>query len=367
MPAGPQRAPEGENAVDRDEHERTMAFADLALSQIRALRQPAEPRNFELWYHYATGYYPHLNKAINDMLALKGKLEPHDIEAILKTHVSGGRLSQEIDSFGAKVVDEIDQVMSMIDAAVGSTASYKESLADASTRLSQSKDRDGLRVIVESLVHTTKEIERSNQTLEARLRASKLEITELQQNLELARHESLTDPLTTLGNRKYFDQALIGAVATASATNEPLSLVMLDIDHFKAFNDTYGHLTGDQVLRLVANCIKQNVKGQDIAVRYGGEEFALILPATALRQAITVADHIRQAVVTKELMKRSTGESLGRITVSVGIAGWQKDDAAQTLIERADTCLYAAKHGGRNRVVCQSDPEMVSQRHDKVA
>ena len=85
--------------------------------------------------------------------------------------------------------------------------------------------------------------------------------------------------------------------------------MMTDIDHFKTFNDTYGHLTGDQVLRLVAMSVKQNVKGQDIAARYGGEEFAVVLPNTVLRSALTVADHIRRAVMSKELMKRSTGET----------------------------------------------------------
>ncbi len=106
----------------------------------------------------------------------------------------------------------------------------------------------------------------------------------------------------------------------AQEKNEPLSLLMLDIDHFKSFNDKYGHLTGDQVLRLVALSVKQNVKGQDIAARYGGEEFVVALPNTALQSAITVADHIRRAVMTKELMKRSSGERLGRVTISIGVA-----------------------------------------------
>ena len=134
--------------------------------------------------------------------------------------------------------------------------------------------------------------------------------------------------------------------------------MMTDIDHFKNFNDTYGHLTGDQVLRLVAMSVKQNVKGQDIAARYGGEEFAVVLPNTVLRSAITVADHIRRAVMTKELMKRSTGEHLGRVTISIGVATLHKGDTAQTLIERADACLYAAKRNGRNRVICETDPEV---------
>ena len=146
-----------------------------------------------------------------------------------------------------------------------------------------------------------------------------------------------------------------------------MALLLTDIDHFKAFNDTFGHLTGDQVLRLVAIAVKQNVKGQDIAARYGGEEFAVILPATTLRSALTVADQLRRAVMTKELMKRSTGEHLGRVTVSIGVAVLRKGDTAQSLIERADNCLYAAKRCGRNRVMCETDPEVASVTTAKVA
>jgi len=136
----------------------------------------------------------------------------------------------------------------------------------------------------------------------------------------MIRAESLTDPLTSLGNRKHFDKALIEAVEAARESGEPLSLLMFDIDHFKSFNDNYGHLTGDQVLRLVALALKQNIKGQDIAARYGGEEFSVVLPNTAIRQALTVADHIRRAVMAKELKKKSTGEILTEFSRRSGVA-----------------------------------------------
>ncbi|MGB7011205.1 MAG: GGDEF domain-containing protein, partial [Pseudolabrys sp.] len=116
-----------------------------------------------------------------------------------------------------------------------------------------------------------------------------------------------------------------------------------------------------QVLRLVAMAVKHNVKGKDTAARYGGEEFAVLLPNTALRAAVTVAEHIRRAVMAKELMKRSTGEQLGRITISIGVAALRKGDSGQSLIERADICLYAAKRHGRNRVMCEADLEVSAE------
>lgn len=353
--------------ADSDEHERTLAFAEIALGQIKALRQPATPRNYEVWYTYATGYNPALNQTINEALAVKGALAGADVDQIYETFLSPTRLTDRIDTVGTQVLGEIEQVMSKIDAAVGEASSYTENLADVTQQLGAAKDRDSLRTIIETLVRTTKVMEQSNHKLEASLKASKQEINQLQENLEAVRHESLTDPLTSLANRKYFDQALEKMIAESAASGEPLSLMLSDIDHFKKFNDTFGHLTGDQVLRLVALSMKQNVKGQDIASRYGGEEFAIILPTTALRQAITVADHIRRAVMTKELMKRSTGEHLGRVTISIGVANYHRGESAQSLIERADACLYAAKRNGRNRVICETDPEMTDDAASKVA
>jgi diguanylate cyclase len=341
-----------------DEHERSMAFAEVALGQIKALRLAATPRNYEIWYAYSTGHHHALNQKINATLERTGSLSEADIEHIYENYLSSTRISTRIDKVSSQVKGEIEQVMAMIGAAAGFANSYTESLADMTEMLAQSKDREGLRAIVESLVQTAKDMESSNSRLEERLSASKQEINELQVNLEVVRNESLTDPLTQLANRKYFDSKLELAIVEARAKTEPLSLMLIDIDHFKNFNDSYGHLIGDQVLRLVATSVQQNVKGQDIAARYGGEEFAVILPNTMLRSAITVADHIHRAVMTKEVVKRSTGENLGRVTISIGVACLHKGDGAQTLIERTDGCLYAAKRHGRNRVMCEIDPEV---------
>jgi diguanylate cyclase len=327
----------------------------------------ASPRHFEIWYTYATGYNPSLNQTINETLSRNGTLRESDIEHIYETYISANRFTDRIDHVGSQVMDEIEQVMAMIGAAAGTASSYTENLAHVSEKLGADADDPTVRAIVESLVQATAEMQQNNQALEARLSASKQEIDQLQEDLEAVRTESLTDPLTTLANRKSFDDALQPAIDDARARNEHLCLLLTDVDHFKQFNDTFGHLTGDQVLRLVAMSIKQNVKGRDIAARYGGEEFAILLPDTMLRAAVTVADHIRRAVMAKELMKRSTGEHLGRVTISVGVATLRPDDTPQTLIERADACLYAAKRNGRNQVISEADPEVVDPAAPKVA
>ena len=336
-----------------DDFERTIVFGESALERIRAYRQPAYPRIYEVWYTYATCYNPLLNQAINDVLRKRGTLSEQDIDALYDMHLSTSRFPSRYDEVGAKIREEVDQMVSMLDRARVNADGYSRTL-DTVSKSVENADADKIKAIVEMLLLATFEARKTNGELEQQLISSKEEMVKLHDKLEAIRAESLTDPLTLLSNRKFFDMALEKALSEG----KPFSLLVTDIDHFKNFNDKYGHLTGDQVLRLVATAVKQNVKGQDIAARYGGEEFAIILPGTTLRPAVTVADHIRRSVMSKELVKRSTGENLGRVTISIGVASYHSSDNAATIIERADMCLYAAKRAGRNRVVCETDPEV---------
>jgi diguanylate cyclase len=212
------------------------------------------------------------------------------------------------------------------------------------------------------MIAATSDMQGKNTELESQLRESRNQIKELQENLEAIRYESLNDQLTGLANRKHFDQSLEREAAAAQRRGEPLCLVMCDIDHFKQFNDTHGHQTGDQVLRLVGTAIKGTIKGRDIAARYGGEEFGIILPGTPLQSAVLVADQIRAAIMAKELIKRSTGESLGRITMSFGVAEYREGEQLESFIERADAGLYASKRNGRNRVTDENDPSLIPRK-----
>jgi diguanylate cyclase len=338
-----------------------MAFASVAFEKMKDLQHAPTPHNYEVWYNYASAANQSLNQTVNDLMASTGTVSQSDLDELYEKFLSPARLSDQIDAFGTQVMGEIEQIMTFIDGTLDSTTKHTESLADMTAEIDETTDLDVLRNVIDKLVRTAKDIEQTNQTFEAHLKESKHEINQLQKHLDAVRAEILTDPLTTLSNRKHFDQTIVRAIADAAANNTPLSLVMSDIDHFKSFNDTYGHLTGDQVLRLVALSLKHNVQGQDLAARYGGEEFAVILHNTALDQAAVVADHIRRTVMQRDLIKRSTGENLGHVTISLGVATLRPGDTPQSLIERADGCLYAAKHNGRNRVIREADPEMEAQ------
>lgn len=341
-----------------DEYDRTIGFGESAIDRIKAYRHPAEPKNYEFWFAYATGFNSDLNRAVNELIARNGQITLAEAETLYQSHITPSRLSHKVDEMGAMIVDEINQVMAMIDVARGSATAYDASLNGLEETLGDiGDDREQVRLIIESLVEATREIQQVNVALEQRLIETRHEILSLKLNLEAIRAESLTDPLTQIPNRKYFDAALERSLRDGQLGESTFSLLIIDIDHFKNFNDRHGHLVGDQVLRAVATALQQNVKGQDIAARFGGEEFAIILPDTHLRAAATLADHIRRAISHKELLKRATGEHLGRLTISVGAATFHKGDTAQSVLERADHCLYAAKNGGRNRVICETDPE----------
>jgi diguanylate cyclase len=349
------------------DHDHSMAYAGIAFEKMKALRHAATPHNYEVWYNYASAGNQSLNQCINDLIASRGTISQSDLDVLFERFFSSTPLTDKIDGFGAQMIGEIDEIMTVIDGALDSTSRHSESLANMAAEVDDTTDLAALRGVIGKLAQTAKDIERTNLKFEAHLRESKQEINQLQKHLDAVRMEILTDPLTMLSNRKHFDQALVQAIADANANNTPLALVMADVDAFKKFNDSYGHLIGDQVLRLVALALKHNVKGQDLAARYGGEEFAVILPNTTLHQGMTVAEHIRRGVMARELMKRSTGEKLGHVTMSLGVAALRPGDTPQSLIERADNCLYAAKNNGRNRVVCESDPECSAPVHAKVA
>jgi diguanylate cyclase len=160
----------------------------------------------------------------------------------------------------------------------------------------------------------------------------------------------MVDPLTGIQNRRAFDESLTEILEHAQANNEPVCLLMVDIDHFKAVNDSHGHVVGDAVLKQVASAINDTVRGGDVLARYGGEEFVVLLPSTTMEGAERVADNICNKVRNKHMDRNSVGKDIGKVTVSVGVALFHAQESNEELLVRADTALYRAKESGRNRV-----------------
>lgn len=336
---------------------RTIGYAELALEHLRSNQMPAQPRNYELWYTYVSGANPALNRALNDAIAHYGQVPESVVQEIYDQYLSPAQISDQVEGVSGELLKAFEHVAGAIDELKGSTASYRQSLAEAAGRLGSARDGSAVEAIVTALLDATEDVEGRATTLKSRLVETRQHIDALNENLETVRTATITDALTGISNRKHFDHEIKQAIRDADETGEPLALLLADIDHFKTFNDDHGHQTGDQVLRLVAHTLKTNVKGRDLAARYGGEEFAVILPRTDLKAAVTVAEQIRKSIMAKELVKKSTGESLGVITMSLGAATYRPGETVDALIARADMCLYAAKKAGRNRVKSEADTD----------
>jgi diguanylate cyclase len=333
------------------DRERTFALAERANALMRQYGPSATPRAYTVWYTYVAGLHPKINEAITDLMA-KGSLAEDEIDALYETHLDGHRLARAADHTSRTVLAEIASLMEALDLSLGSTAQHGESLRTLLNDLDGSGlDRDRVLEIVGALVATTREVADSNRVLETRMRESRNEIEALRETLEATRRESLTDPLTGLANRKQFEESLHNLVEESVAERTPASLIVIDVDSFKRFNDLYGHLTGDQVLRLVGAVMRENVAAGVTLARFGGEEFAILLPGLGRLQARAIAEKVRTSVMTRELVKRTTGEALGKVTISLGVAAVRPSDTAVSLLERADQCMFRAKREGRNRTV----------------
>jgi len=340
--------------VSEQEFRRALGYANSAMDLLKRGQIPPYPQFYELLYTYATGVNPSLNQRINQVFR-DGTATTELAERLYNEFLKSQDANERISSVSERMANRIEAVHDAIDTAMATANAYSGTLQSASGDLRQTDlSETELRAMAQRLLGETRRMQDANEQLEQKLEASRDDIAALQRDLDEVRRESMLDPLTKIFNRKSFDEGMLKAMSEAE-TGTTFCLMLLDIDHFKRFNDTWGHQTGDQVLRLVAMTLKSNIKGKDMAARYGGEEFAAILPETDLEGAVIVADNIRKAVQAKELLKRSTNEKLGRITASFGVAMFRAGDTASTLIERADRCLYAAKHAGRNRVLSEKE------------
>ena len=336
------------------------ALARNALDDMERRQIWPTPLNYELWLHYLGHPGGALAQEISRLLAEGEPITEMVSEELAATYLPKARLNEQIRDAGDQLNRELASVAQAIKQAQKSSEAYGRTLASAGDVLERDKSPQIIQSLVETLTTATRKVQRENSSLEKRLEASTNEVARLREHLEQVRRDATTDALTSLANRKAFDDELGRALAEAHERCEPLSLAVIDIDHFKVFNDTWGHQTGDQVIRYVSSVIGRMAPPPRFAARYGGEEFALIFPGEMCRDVVQTLEDIREEVSSRTLKRRSTNEDLGTVTVSAGIAERRAGESVHALLERADQALYSSKRTGRNKVTAEVDTAAAS-------
>jgi len=340
-----------------DGREQATEYAEAALENMARHGVPQTPSNFEVWYTHASGRDLDLSKALEILVSNDQPFTPEQNVTIYERYFESADTSAAVYATGQEFEKSMGTVLEFLAQANSDVENYSKSLESNLGSMANAQDLDVLRRAVETLVSDTKGMEAQNSLLKDRLQDSSEEIKSLRTNLESVQKEAMTDALTGIANRKYFDIFLRQVTAQAMENGDDLCLAFGDIDHFKKFNDNYGHQTGDQVLKLVGMILTQATEGDATPARYGGEEFAIILPGVELDWAADFADKVRTTVASKRIRKKSTGEDFGNITMSIGVAKFRPGEPLGDLIHRADQCLYHAKDSGRNRVVTERELE----------
>lgn len=323
-------------------------LSQQALPLMASHGVPATPENYHVWFKYLLGEDLGLNREIDHMIANGTPFDAMACDRLYQDHRSDPR-PEKLENKQEQMREILREVGLWLSQANKDTTDYHDNLDRYAQSFANSDSLKEIRGLLHTLIEETREMQQTTSELNERLATKNNEITTLQEELKKERTKAATDSLTGLANRATL-LARIEEAAQETLQQEDLCLIMVDIDHFKHVNDSYGHLIGDRVIRFVAKTLTDNTKGKDIAARYGGEEFAILLPRTTARGAQAVAENIRKTIAAARLVRSDNKQPLGQITVSAGIATYHLDEDIMEFVDRADRALYASKNAGRNQV-----------------
>jgi diguanylate cyclase len=306
------------------------------------------PLSYAVWYEYAAGCNQALHAAVDARLAQSPALTDRDIEALFDAHVA----MRDIDS-SARMRSEIARLVKHVEGVATEAGQevhhYGEELDGYRVKLQDesSGSAQAITEVVDSLIDETMRVRVKTEIYHEHLKKSSEEVERLRGELELVQGLALSDPLTGLLNRRGFDQQRQRLCGKSAAG---FTVLIIDIDHFKAINDAHGHLLGDRVIVAVANVLRSCVGERGPIARLGGEEFAVMLSHTSSAGGVELAERIRASVEQGKIRRADTDETIGNVTVSLGVASCGEDEQFESMLSRADNALYRSKSGGRNRV-----------------
>ena len=326
------------------------------LALLERAQVPPVPPFYKLCYDYLAGV-----RTLDTMRANA------IIEAQSETQAAGAQLYADFvapyrsDEGITKVLPQMLERMAIVEKMIGHSQQVSRSqaaeLAGATEDLAmENLDNELVRDWILRLQATNNALRQANSALSSELEQSLEFFTTAQDEMAALSRTMTIDPLTGISNRAGVDQAMADVLAEVSTGSGRMALAVVDVDHFKTLNDTYGHQIGDEILRLVGRAMVVSTRDGDIVGRLGGDEFVLIIRDEDLPGARLMAERVRRAVVDCDLTKVLGKGVLGNVTASIGVAPFRPGDTLSTLFERADRCLFEAKSRGRNQVVAEASP-----------
>ena len=322
----------------------------LASEALRLMQEHGvwpTPLNYELWLYVAGDPECALAQEISRLIDAGEKITEDVSESLASKFIPRMKLNDEVRDAGLKLTRELASITEIISEAQKTQKTYSLTLESARDSMG-AVEAGAIEGLFRTLTEATNMVLTQHSLLEGRLTDSSREVNRLRKHLDQVRMEAMTDALTNLANRKSFDEALDGHCD--GNADKALTLAVIDIDHFKRFNDTWGHQTGDQVLRYVASVLARIGRTPRLAARYGGEEFGLLFPGESAAAVERILNEARQEIASRVLKRRSTNEDLGAVTISAGVAQREYGEDAFDLVDRADKALYESKNNGRNKV-----------------
>lgn len=324
--------------------------AKKVLTRMSQMRVPVTPENYHVWFEHISGANPELSSVIDERIR-NGQPFSEDVSSRLYEQFIGLNRENLLEKHAREQARALLRMVFEEILTAGTLATeYGDNLTRYAEALGETSELGDIKDIVRGLIQDTAQMAESSRRMRERLDEAKAEAEELKEQLQAAEREAYTDALTALHNRKAIDKRLDELHTAFCEHRESFSVIMADIDRFKALNDAYGHNVGDYVLKMTGETLIECVKGVDFPARYGGEEFIVALPSTGIAGAAAVAEHIRARMERKKLRVRDTGEMVGRITMSLGVSEVNSQDSVESLVKRADRALYLAKNSGRNNV-----------------
>lgn len=309
------------------------------------------PINYALWYTYYANTHPALNEQLDHTIARYKTCPTEMSESLFLEYM--GQVSEKEHSANEAFQKALSNTVNKLSDSISKTSDQTTSFSKAlKTDLSALQDHDldqALSPLIDSLSSNANSLCDANNSFNDKLAAAQNEIKKLKADLDKSRQEATTDPLTGLSNRRVMESIYKDFVNQQNSSDD-LSIIIMDIDKFKVFNDTHGHLLGDQVLKFVGSLLSDECSNEVKPIRFGGEEFAIVCPQVDLESSKEMAENIRVKLAAVPFKNKKTGQKIPPVTASFGVAKRCEDEDLAAIIERADKALYSAKEGGRNQV-----------------